>query len=70
MLGVAESMGPSGNYVGMLPIWVDAGYRVTKLVYLDAAYDRIAADSMLQEAFPVAPDVPPRPQPAAADIPP
>jgi non-heme chloroperoxidase len=41
--------------------------RVSKLVYLDAAYDRIDADSMLTEAFPVSPDVPVRPQPTAAD---
>src|SRR5215208_673398 len=26
--------------------------RIDKLVYLDAAYDRVAADAMLQEAFP------------------
>ena len=41
--------------------------RVSKLVYLDAAYDRVAADSMLNEVFPVPPDVPPRPEPTAAD---
>lgn len=41
--------------------------RVSKLVYLDAAYDRVAADSMFSEAFPVSPNVPARPQPAAAD---
>jgi len=41
--------------------------RVAKLVYLDAAYDRIAADSMLSEIFPVLPDIPSRPQPTAAD---
>ena len=41
--------------------------RVDKLVYLDAAYDRVAADSMLSEIFPVPPDVPSRPQPTAAD---
>jgi non-heme chloroperoxidase len=41
--------------------------RVSKLVYLDAAYDRIAADSMISEVFPVPPDVPPRPEPTAAD---
>jgi non-heme chloroperoxidase len=41
--------------------------RVAKLVYLDAAYDRVAADSMLSEIFPVLPDVPLRPQPTAAD---
>jgi pimeloyl-ACP methyl ester carboxylesterase len=41
--------------------------RVAKLVYLDGAYDRIAADSMLNEAFPVLPDIPVRPQPSAAD---
>lgn len=31
---VPESMGPSGNYSGLFPIWVDAGYRATKLAYL------------------------------------
>ena len=41
--------------------------RVAKLVYLDAAYDRVAADSMMALAFPVAPDVPARPEPTAAD---
>jgi pimeloyl-ACP methyl ester carboxylesterase len=41
--------------------------RVAKLVYLDGAYDRIAADSMLNEVFPVLPDVPPRPLPTEAD---
>ena len=40
---------------------------VVKLVYLDAAYDRIAADSMLGEIFVVSPDVTPRPQPTARD---
>jgi non-heme chloroperoxidase len=41
--------------------------RVTKLVYLDAAYDRVAADSMLTDVFPAPPDVAPPPQPTAAD---
>jgi pimeloyl-ACP methyl ester carboxylesterase len=41
--------------------------RVSKLVYLDAAYDRIVSDSVLDEAFPVALDIPERPQPGAAD---
>jgi pimeloyl-ACP methyl ester carboxylesterase len=41
--------------------------RVERLVYLDAAYDRIDADSMFQEIFPVAPNVPTRPTPTAAD---
>jgi non-heme chloroperoxidase len=41
--------------------------RVERLVYLDAAYDRIDADSMFQEIFPVSPDVPMRPEPTAAD---
>jgi pimeloyl-ACP methyl ester carboxylesterase len=41
--------------------------RVSKLVYLDAAYDRIDADSLLDEAFPAALDLPERPQPGAAD---
>jgi len=41
--------------------------RVAKLVYLDAAYDRVAADSMLVAMFPVPPDVPAPPQPTEAD---
>jgi non-heme chloroperoxidase len=41
--------------------------RVERLVYLDAAYDRIDADSMFQEIFPVSPDLPTRPAPTAAD---
>jgi non-heme chloroperoxidase len=41
--------------------------RVAKLVYLDAAYDRLAADSMLDAMFPVLPDIPARPEPTAAD---
>jgi non-heme chloroperoxidase len=41
--------------------------RVDKLVYLDAAYDRVAADSMVAAIFPVPPDVPSRPQPTSAD---
>lgn len=41
--------------------------RVSKLVYLDAAYDRIAADSMLIDVFPVYPSVGPSPVPTAAD---
>jgi non-heme chloroperoxidase len=41
--------------------------RVDRLVYLDAAYDRIDADSMFQEVFPVPPNVPVRPTPTAAD---
>jgi non-heme chloroperoxidase len=41
--------------------------RVAKLVYLDAAYDRVAADSMLTELFPAPPDVAPPPIPTAAD---
>ena len=40
---------------------------VVKLVYLDAAYDRVAADSMIDEIFPVAPSVPARPEPTDAD---
>jgi non-heme chloroperoxidase len=40
---------------------------VSKLVYLDAAYDRIAFDSLLTEAFPVTPDIPSRPGPTARD---
>jgi pimeloyl-ACP methyl ester carboxylesterase len=41
--------------------------RVDRLVYLDAAYDRVAADSAFDAVFPVAPDVPAPPQPEAAD---
>jgi len=41
--------------------------RIERLVYLDAAYDRVDADSMLQEIFPVPPNVPPRPVPATTD---
>jgi non-heme chloroperoxidase len=41
--------------------------RVLKLVYLDAAYDRVTADSMIDEVFPVMPEVAPRPEPTAAD---
>lgn len=32
--GVPESMGPSGNYSGMIPIWIDAGYRLAKFLYV------------------------------------
>jgi pimeloyl-ACP methyl ester carboxylesterase len=41
--------------------------RVTSLVYLDAAYDRIAADSALQEVFQTPPNVPGPPMPLARD---
>lgn len=41
--------------------------RVDRLVYLDAAYDRVALDSALDEIFPVPPDVPAPPEPSAAD---
>jgi non-heme chloroperoxidase len=41
--------------------------RVAKLVYLDAAYDRVAADSMLTALLPTPLDIPAPPQPAAAD---
>jgi pimeloyl-ACP methyl ester carboxylesterase len=40
---------------------------VDKLVYLDAAYDRVSADAQLQEIFPVPPNLPGRPEPTAAD---
>ena len=40
---------------------------VDKLVYLDGAYDRVAADAQLQEIFPVPPNIPGRPEPTAAD---
>jgi len=42
-------------------------HEVAKLVFLDAAYDRVAADSMFGALFPVPPDVPPPPAPTAAD---
>jgi hypothetical protein len=32
--GATESMGPSANFSGMAPIWLDAGYRINKLVYV------------------------------------
>lgn len=41
--------------------------RVDRLVYLDAAYDRIALDSALDEIFPVPLDIPAPPEPSAAD---
>ena len=41
--------------------------RVSKLVYLDAAYDRITADDMLNQLFPVPLEVGARPDPTAAD---
>ena len=41
--------------------------RVAGLVYLDAAYDRIAADSALQEIFPTPPNVSGPPMPLAKD---
>jgi non-heme chloroperoxidase len=41
--------------------------QVDKLVYLDGAYDRVTADAELQQIFPLPPDVPPRPEPMAAD---
>ena len=41
--------------------------RVDRLVYLDAAYDRVALDSALDEIFPVALDIPDPPEPSAAD---
>ena len=41
--------------------------RVDRLVYLDAAYDRIALNDALDALFPVPPDVPSVPEPAAAD---
>jgi len=49
------------RFAGMYPD------RVDRLVYLDAAYDRVAADSMITELFPMPPNVPARPQPTAAD---
>lgn len=41
--------------------------RVDKLVYLDAAYDRVAAESLLAAAIPDAPDLPAPPVPTARD---
>jgi len=41
--------------------------RVSSLVYLDAAYDRLAVDSALQQIFPVFPSVPGPPMPLARD---
>ncbi|MEO7086957.1 MAG: alpha/beta hydrolase [Gemmatimonadaceae bacterium] len=41
--------------------------RVLKLVYLDAAYDRPAAEQLMEEVFPVPPDVPSPPEPTEAD---
>ena len=40
---------------------------IAKLVYLDAAYDRVAADSMLNEVFVAPLDLPARPEPTARD---
>jgi non-heme chloroperoxidase len=40
---------------------------VSKLVYLDAAYDRVLGDSLISEAFTVVPDIPSRPEPTDAD---
>jgi pimeloyl-ACP methyl ester carboxylesterase len=42
--------------------------RVNKLVYLDAAYDRVAGDSMLDALFPVPLNVPLPPEPDSADV--
>ena len=36
VLGVGESFGSSANFSGILPLWLDAGYRVSKLVYVGA----------------------------------
>lgn len=41
--------------------------RVSKLVYLDAAYDRVALDSMFTAAYAVPLELPPPPTPDAAD---
>ncbi|HEY5059903.1 MAG TPA: alpha/beta hydrolase [Gemmatimonadaceae bacterium] len=41
--------------------------RIAKMVYLDAAYDRVAADSILAVVFPVPPNVPSAPAPTGAD---
>jgi pimeloyl-ACP methyl ester carboxylesterase len=42
--------------------------RVDKLVYLDAAYDRVAAEEAFDRVFPVAPNVPSPPVPEDSDI--
>lgn len=41
--------------------------RIDRLVYLEAAYDRIALDSALDDIFPVPLDIPAPPDPARAD---
>ncbi|MFI5230800.1 MAG: alpha/beta fold hydrolase [Gemmatimonadales bacterium] len=41
--------------------------RVDRLVYLDAAYDRVAAAEAFDAVFPVPPDVPSPPEPSASD---
>jgi non-heme chloroperoxidase len=41
--------------------------RVSKLVYLDAAYDRVALDSAFTAAYPVPLELPPAPTPGTAD---
>ena len=41
--------------------------RVAKLVYLDAAYDRVLGDSLINRVFPAPLDIPGRPGPRAAD---
>ena len=41
--------------------------RIDKLVYLDAAYDRVALDSALDAIFPDPLDIPAPPEPSAAD---
>jgi len=41
--------------------------RVSKLVYLDGAYDRVALDSMFTASYPVPLALPPAPTPGAAD---
>ncbi|MGH7620501.1 MAG: alpha/beta fold hydrolase [Gemmatimonadaceae bacterium] len=40
---------------------------VSKLVYLDAAYDRVLGDSLITETFTTPPDVPAPPEPTDAD---
>ncbi|HEX4684453.1 MAG TPA: alpha/beta hydrolase [Gemmatimonadaceae bacterium] len=41
--------------------------RVDKLVYLDAAYDRVRAQEEFDRLYPVPPDIAPPPEPSAAD---
>jgi pimeloyl-ACP methyl ester carboxylesterase len=66
-LGRVTLIGHSIASEEMTHLAATAPERVDRLVYLDAAYDRVAADSMLQEVFPVVPDISPPPQPDSAE---